>query len=915
MFVEDVTLGGPPMPTTWWAGYRSVLEAEGFGKASIAVVDSDSSYIVDRGILGAGGVNSELWPTGRVRTGVVVGAVQSGKTASMMAVAARAIDEEIDVLVVLAGTRTSLWLQTYERFRTQLDTLSSPLERRLLRPSLGLPLQDEIPAVSGLYTLQKPAVKKALAKGRPIIAIAMKQVDHLERLGDVLRKVVYPAAAELGRKIHLVVIDDEADDASIDDPNAPSASLQSKQVPTRIVELWGDRNSPWATVDENVRATYVAYTATPQANFLQDSSNPLAPRDFMVALRTPGPEGELSPREPTFQEPAGLRSWYTGGSMFYRTLEDEQVCVVTDPDPEAEVPEVGPDEHEEMFDALRAFLVASAVRLMRDSDRFGPRSARGRVFASAAEASSTVAPPASMLVHPSSAKNDQFAMAEVLHAWSRGNDAPPGDAPPQGRYELGVEGIRRDIDENSDRWQHWLASYGRSADEVGRRFGDAQNHHVPRVDEVAEVLRAVLDEVVPGTVISVVNSDAAADDRPRFGPVPIDGGWAAAPNLSTVFVAGNVMSRGLTLEGLTTTYFSRASNQPSADTQMQMQRWFGFRGKFIELCRVFLRQEQLDLFMSYHEHDEALRREILARMSDTNVKTDVTVLQGRNHSATAKVTNVRGVTLSPGAKPFLKILNAPESDEQNQQVVRDLFQVERDELILESRGVLLDRRISMVEAAALLESLVFASHSPSKDGASSRLWRSLESHVGEVPHDTFPLYRAAGHGPDGGTSLGSLSPSYLGAYLRLWATCCGRPVPGLVTTDDVPAIWNLAPAGQPGAMPPSFSVGIRFGPGDPVAAGPLTELPFKIGTVQRAVELGSTWGSRNYRGDVAVGDEVFDLDLRDVSGEKRSHQGPVRGKGDDGLILVHPIARPNGVSLAFGIALPPGGPDHVRAEK
>ena len=910
MFTEDVTLGGPAGPSTWWAGYQQVLESEGFGRTSIAVVDSDSAFIVERGILGAGGVDSEGWPAGRVRTGVVVGAVQSGKTASMMAVAARAVDEAIDVLVVLAGTRTSLWLQTYERFRNQLDTLPDRLERRVLRPSLDLPV-GEIPPVSGLYSLQKPAAKKALAKGRPIIAIAMKQVDHLERLGDALRNVVYPAAAELGKKIHLVVIDDEADDASIDDPNAPSASLQAKQVPTRIVELWGNRNSPWATVDDNVHATYVAYTATPQANFLQDNSNPLAPRNFVVALRTPGSKGDLSPREATFREPAGLASWYTGGSMFYRTFEDEQICVVTDPASEGEHDEVETDEHDEMFDAVRAFLVASAVRLMRAPDRLGPRSALGHVFASSVEARAKVAPPASMLVHPSAAKDAHFAMAEVLYAWSRGEDVPIGGAVPQGRYDLGSEGIRRDMIDHLDRWQHWLESYGRSAVEVGRRFGDPHGHDVPHVDGVAQVLRVVLDEVVPGTTISVVNSDSAADDRPRFGPVPTDGGWAAAPNLSTVFVAGNVMSRGLTLEGLTTTYFSRASNQPSADTQMQMQRWFGFRGKFIELCRVFLRREQLELFVQYHEHDEALRRDILARMSEVGGSADLTVLQGRTHSATAKVSNVRGVTLSPGEKPFLKILNAPEEDSRNQQVVHDLFDVGREELIVDSRGVLLARHLSFTEAATMLESLVFTSHSPSRDGASSRIWRSLENHIGEVGLGAFPLYRPSGHGPDSGISLGSLSPSYIGAYLRLWAACCGRPVPGLMTTGDVPAIWNLSPSGQPGAMPPKFSLGLRFGPGAPVYSGPLASLPFDVGTMRRARDgggdLSASWGSRNYRGDVAVGDEVFDRDLR--------HLSPARGAGDDGLILVHPIARENGVSLAFGIALPPGGPDHVRAER
>lgn len=912
---EDVTLGGPPKPATWWATYRSVLESDGFGPASLAVIDADASIIVERGILGAGDADSDRWPVGRVRTGVVVGAVQSGKTASMMAVASQALDEGVDVLVVLAGTRTSLWLQTYERFRAQLDTLPGRLERRVLRPNLALPIPEDIPAVSDLYRLQKAAVKKALLKGLPIIAIAMKQVDHLERLGDTLRDVVYPTASALGRTIHLVVIDDEADDASIDDPNSPSANTQSKQVPTRIVELWGNRNSPWETVRENIHATYVAYTATPQANFLQEDSNPLAPRDFVVALRTPGPDGELSPRRATFQEPKGLRSWYTGGSMFYETFEDEPICVVTDPD---EGPDNKPDQHDDMINALRAFLVASAIRLLRAPNRLGPNSARRHVFETFDEARSRAASPASMLVHPSATKGDQFALAAVLHAWSGGVQVPNGDVPLQGRYDLGIEGIRHDMDANPELWGRWLASYGRAAKETVRRFGDAKSHGVPCTEDLRRVLQIILDEVVPGTAISVVNSDAAADDRPRFGPVPTDDGWSAAPNLSTIFVAGNVMSRGLTLEGLTTTFFSRASNQPNADTQMQMQRWFGFRGSFIELCRVFLRSDQLELFASYHEHDEALRRDIIAKMSEGDGSAEVTVLQGRNHNATAKVSNIRGVALSPGMKPFLKTLNASDVDVGNQREIRALFRAGSDEMILSRKGALLKRRLSMTEAADLLDSLIFVSHMPSRDGASSRLWRSLENHVGEVSGDVFPLYRPSGTGPDAGTSLGPLSPSYVAAYLRFWVACCGRPVPGLMTTDLVPTRWNLAPSGQLGAVPPRFNVGIRFGPGPVVAEGPLSELPFSIGTMLRTVagnEVTAGWGSRNYRDGVAVGDELFDFDLRQEPSTQNMVPKSERTSGDDGLILVHPIRHETSVSLAFGIALPPGGPDHVRAEK
>jgi hypothetical protein len=41
-----------------------------------------------------------------------MGSVQSGKTASMLGVSALAIDNGIDIIVVLAGTRLSLWRQT-----------------------------------------------------------------------------------------------------------------------------------------------------------------------------------------------------------------------------------------------------------------------------------------------------------------------------------------------------------------------------------------------------------------------------------------------------------------------------------------------------------------------------------------------------------------------------------------------------------------------------------------------------------------------------------------------------------------------------------------------------------------------------------------------------------------------------------
>ena len=59
--------------------------------------------------------------------------------------------------------------------------------------------------------------------------------------------------------------------------------------------------------------------------------------------------------------------------------------------------------------------------------------------------------------------------------------------------------------------------------------------------------------------------------------------------LSVIAVGGDKLSRGLTLEGLTISYYLRASKM--YDTLMQMGRWFGFRPGYVDLCRIFTSDE------------------------------------------------------------------------------------------------------------------------------------------------------------------------------------------------------------------------------------------------------------------------------------------------------------------------------------
>jgi hypothetical protein len=61
--------------------------------------------------------------------------------------------------------------------------------------------------------------------------------------------------------------------------------------------------------------------------------------------------------------------------------------------------------------------------------------------------------------------------------------------------------------------------------------------------------------------------------------------------LHTIVIGGDKLSRGLTLEGLSMSYFLRSAKMPMYDTLMQMGRWFGYREGYDDLCRLFTNRD------------------------------------------------------------------------------------------------------------------------------------------------------------------------------------------------------------------------------------------------------------------------------------------------------------------------------------
>jgi hypothetical protein len=116
-----------PQSSSWWDSYRERLGRQGYTLSALNGIESDTKYVVER-IIGDFESNTEVCEFNRVRTGLVFGAVQSGKTSSMFGVSSMCIDAGYDVVVILSGTRIGLWQQTSNRVGELLDRASNQSE-------------------------------------------------------------------------------------------------------------------------------------------------------------------------------------------------------------------------------------------------------------------------------------------------------------------------------------------------------------------------------------------------------------------------------------------------------------------------------------------------------------------------------------------------------------------------------------------------------------------------------------------------------------------------------------------------------------------------------------------------------------------------------------------------------------------
>ena len=542
----------------YWDRYRRHLTQQGLPQSVVTTLD----VVTDR-ILGL--LQDPLTHGNWDRRGMVVGHVQSGKTANYTGLICKAADAGYKLIVVIAGVHNNLRNQTQRRIDEGFVGRDSA---RLLSKQ-----DDMFVGVGNFDHRRRPVTftntsrdfNKAMATGiglplqnltEPAVFVIKKNSSTLLNLIEWLRE---HSATGGGSTIDepMLLIDDEADNASI---NIRHGSGEVSRINGQIREL----------LQIFSRSCYVGYTATPFANIFIDPDTDgemlgedLFPRSFIVSLDPP--------------------SNYFGASAVFLENWDRHIRHIDDND------DYLPMRHPQhiaisslpasLEDALRAFVVARAIRLLRGHERQH----------------------SSMLVNASRFMNVQSQLRNEIHARL---DALKGSCRIYGALSAEQALEDPEIQALHDVWT--------------REFSDTEF-------DWKQVQSRLHQAASPITVVEVNSRSSGTLD---YIGNQQDG-------LNVIAVGGFSLSRGLTLEGLTVSYFLR--NSMMYDTLMQMGRWFGYRPGYEDLCRVWMPEEAQGWYEHIAESIEELRGE-LRNMEASNATPADFGLKVRSHPDTLIVT-------------------------------------------------------------------------------------------------------------------------------------------------------------------------------------------------------------------------------------------------------------------------------------
>ena len=502
----------------------------------------------------------------------MVGSVQSGKTANYVGLVNKAIDSGYKLVIILAGIHSNLRAQTQLRVDEGVLGFDTQKNRRLNLNGqwigVGRLPGDKLVVHSLTSSAEKGDFSKPVAEsigvmigGDPVVLVVKKNSKLLKNLMKWVRAVAGSEDSEgkIIPNIPLLLIDDEADNASINIKESRDAEGNADSVSAIIAAIR-------EILFSFEKSAYVGYTATPFANiFINPSAQTekhgedIFPRSFIINVKAPsnyigpakvfGLDGDVDAGVAAQDGLPIVRDLH--GDAFKADYMDDRAF--PQPHKITHVPILLPPS---LSEAVRCFILVCAVRRARGQERKHN----------------------SMLVHvtrfvPVQAHASRLLRDELI-ALQRRIEHGDGARRPTVREELRAL---------------WEREFVPVSEELGAEAGKPVTWE--QVDAELHAAAAKID-------VLTVNSTAGT---------PLDYKEHEGEGRSVIAVGGNKLSRGLTLEGLSISYFLRTSKM--YDTLMQMGRWFGYRPGYLDLCRLFTTRTLIDWYRHIALAEEELRRE------------------------------------------------------------------------------------------------------------------------------------------------------------------------------------------------------------------------------------------------------------------------------------------------------------------
>ncbi|MBG9451316.1 hypothetical protein ABE67_19015 [Cytobacillus firmus] len=544
MHVPDIEYGS-------WTLYKKSLSDSGWTEDSIYELEQTTEGILKK-------LNINTSESGPIK-GLVIGNVQSGKTANMAGLMAMAADWGWNLFIVLSGIIENLRKQTEDRLIKDLDKPGNLAWTRISKPSLQ---SDSADRTHQLHLGENDSKR--------YLTVCLKNSRRLENLNAWLKE-----DPQKLKQMRILVIDDEADQAGI---NTKDVSKDERtKINDEIINLvnikCGKQIKPQSM-------NYISYTATPYANFLNEAKQKsLYPKDFI---------GVLNPAKEYFgpKQIFGLDE-----SEEFRGLRIiREICITKDLNEQKHINEIHKghrkDAPQSLKNAIHWFFCATAVMRYRKYKK-----------------------PVSMLVHTSQTQRDHANIAESIQAYINSFSTDDWVELCAGTYEeeksqmthedfvLDFEGYPFEVKD--------YPNFDRIKGEIIRLKN--QISHI----QLGEEGRLDYHDGIHLCIDNCANNGINDEDlhvRLAYPDVPVDNPLYPSPAPAFIVIGGSTLSRGLTIEGLISTYFLRTTK--TADTLMQMGRWFGYRIGYEMLPRIWMTKDTQKKYRFLATLDEELREEL-----------------------------------------------------------------------------------------------------------------------------------------------------------------------------------------------------------------------------------------------------------------------------------------------------------------